>query len=300
MCKYSTLRMHKKDSEHNKVTGRNIICNTEGEFVYGEFIGGMSKETKDLRIVCNEVKDKSGINVIIDDGGDNIKRRTEAKYKMKIEPLTRGQGFAVVYDEDATRGKNANIIIGRNTNEISALFKKWLAESQPLPYLRGFNEDLGKEAEEYLFEILMEENYITKLSTDFEDTIQAYQISNTLLDAGEDMQNAILRVVKDSNLLEVDRIRKILKTAPAIGESDTESAKVFASLQDTDSKRIYHIIEYDKYSDNAFCLVDDNGEILWEEHKFEGLFNNEVIAVLKNEKYRNITLDVDGNISKAD
>ncbi len=298
MCKYITVRTHAKDSAHYKVTARNIICSTDGKFVYGEFIGEHSKTAKDLRKIIDEIKDKNGISVVMD-GGESIVRNREATYKSKIESLTRGQGYAVVYDESALRGKNSNIIIGRNTNEISALFKKWLSESQPLPYPRGFNEDLGKEAEQYLFETLISSGLITQLSTDFEQTIQAFEISTELLNAGEEMQKAILKVVKDSNLLEIDRLRKILKTAPAIGESDTEAAKVYGSLLNTSTKRIYHIIEYDKYSDMTFCLVNDGGEILWEEHGFEEIFNDEQIAVLKDEEYRDITLDVDGNISKA-
>ena len=298
MCKYITVRMHTRDSSHCKVTARNIINNTKGNFIYGEFIGSHGKSAKDLKRMVYEIKDKNGISIIMD-GGECIVRSREAHYKSKIEQLSRGQGFAIIYDENALRGKNANILIGRDTNEIHSLFKKWLAESQPLPYPRGFKEDLGKEAEAYLFDVLIEEGMITQLSTDFEQTVQAFEINSELLDAGEAMQKAILRVVKDSNLLEIDRLRKILKTAPAIGESDTEAAKVYGSLLNTSTKRIYHIIEYDKYSDMTFCLVDDNGEIFWEEHKFEEIFNDEQIAVLKEEKYQDITLDVDGNISKS-
>lgn len=292
MEKYIRVIVHKKSGFHVAIA-KNIVCDTNGRFVYGEFIGNDSKESKDLRSIINEIKDKYGLCVVMD-GGSYINRKPEGKYISSVENIGRGMAYGYLCHEDSIRGKNANIFLGRSKEEITIQFKKWLTESQPLPYPHGYKEDIKMEAEEYLFNILVERGFIKTL-TEVENEIYAYQIDSSLKDANIDMQRAILKVVKDANLLEIDRIRKILKEAPAIGESDLDAAKVFTVIQNLSTNKIYHVIECDSGTDNIFCLIDNNGAIEWEEHNLEKLFNNEQNIVLKGEDYENLYLDTNGN-----
>ena len=204
----------------------------------------------------------------------------------------------MIYDEESLRGKNAKILLGRTNEEVIVAFKKWLSESQPLPYLKGFNEELNMDAEAYLFSVLLERDLVYKLHDSGCDML-AYQLKDSLVGAGEDMQKAILKVIKDANLLEVDRIKKVLKKAPKIGEADSDKAKVYVSIKDLKDNKIYHAIEYTVSSDTVFCLVDKDGDILWEEHSFTALFSNEQTVILKGDEYKDIYLDVNGKVLAA-
>ncbi len=295
MCKYIEVIASGRDTSYF-ATARNVIVNSEDVLVYAELTGRHSAISKSLRGVLNGISGKNKTNVSFIGG---VTTKTEKNsYITKVQSLVKNMGFATVYNKSSFRGKDANIIIGRNSIEIQESFKNWLTNSQPLPYPRGYVEDLGKTAEEELFNILVGAGYIIKLSEDFEHTILAYEISQDILNASERMQKAILKVVKNSNLLEVDRVRKILATAPDIGESDSDNRKVYVSLRDKKASISYFVIEYDKYEKNVFCLVEKDGHIEWEEHNFENLFKDDNIAMLKGDEYEDICIDVDGNISK--
>lgn len=287
---YSKVYVHDKESRFFMAMMRNYIANSNGELVYAELVG----QEKDVRRILKEMKDRSGISVVLE-GGDSIKRGI-GKRKIVIEPLEKGC-FGFIYDEDAIKGSKANIILGKE-NQIVELFKKWLRESQPLPYARGFYKKIGMEAEDALMHILIDRGHIKTLHGLHTD-VHAYEISTVLLDGKETMQEAILDVAKQCGLLEIDRVRQLLTdNAPKLGESDPKETPVWVTLRNQSADTTYYVIEYDSSSDASFCLVKQGDEVLWEEHKIEDIFFDESIGMLKGEEYKNIVVDIDGNISK--
>jgi len=293
MHNYEKIYMQNKDYRHFQATMRNYIVNVNGEMVYAEIVG----QKEDVKGLLKEIKKLSGISIF--KGKETIDRAAGAAYVINFEELPKGQHFGMIYDKNALRGEDSRIIIGRNDEDILQSFKKWLQESQPLPYPKGFYENLKEDAESVLFHLLVIRNYVTQLHKEG-DTIKAYEISTECLGGKGAMQGAILDVAKQCGLLEVDRLRKLLReNAPKLGESNAEETKIFASLRNQRANQIYHIIEYDENTDQAFCLVDDGNEILWEEHNIEDIFYDENIGMLKSEEYKNLVANVDGKIYKA-
>ena len=291
--KYINVYMHKRDNRHYMAMMRNYIVGKNGILVYAEFVG----QESDVKTILNNISDHNGASVVMD-GGESIKITRESRYKTSTEKLKKGY-FGLIYNVDILKGKDASVLLGKN-NQIIDLFKKWLQESQPLPYPRGYYDELLGDAEDALFDELIKKNFIKTLHKDT-DTIKAYQLNTELKnDESHIMQEAILKVVKQCGLLEVDRLRKMLKeNAPQIGESDPIAAKVWATMRNNDRDIVYYVIEYDRSSDNVFCLVKKDNEILWEEHNLEKIFFNASIGLLKKEEFQNIVVNVDGNISKS-
>ena len=287
---YSKVYVHDKESRYFMAMMRNYITNSDGEIVYAEFVG----QEKDVRRILKEIRDQYNISVVIE-GGENISRGL-GKRKIVVEPLEKGC-FGYVYDEDAIKGGKARVLLGKE-DQILDLFKKWLRESQPLPYARGFYEKIGMEAEEALFHKLIDLGYITTLHGLNVD-VHAYEISTAILSAKEGMQAAILDIAKQCGLLEIDRVRQLLTdNAPKIGESDPKETPVWVTLRNQSADMTYYVIEYDAVSDSAFCLVKQGDEVLWEEHRIEDIFFDESIGMLKGDEYKNIAADIDGNIFK--
>ena len=287
---YKKIYVHDKNHRHFMAIMRNFIVNSYGELVYAEVVG----QEKDVKHILKEIKDSRGISAVIE-GGESIKRG-RGKRKTIVEPLKKGY-FGLIYDEKAIKGEGANVLLGRE-EQIIPLFKKWLRESQLLPYARGFYDKIGMEAEEALFHKLIDLGYIKTLHGLNAD-IHAYEISTAIKEAKEAMQVAILDIAKQCGLLEIDRVRTLLaENAPKIGESDPKQTPVWVTLRNQDADITYYVIEYDAVSDSAFCLVKQGDEVSWEEHKVEDIFFDESIGMLKGDEYKNIVADIDGNIFK--
>ncbi len=287
---YSKVYVHDKESRYFMAMMRNYITNSDGEIIYAEFVG----QEKDVRRILKEIRDRYGISVVIE-GGENIERGF-GKRKIVVEPLEKGC-FGYVYDEDAIKGGKVRVLLGKE-DQILDLFKKWLRESQPLPYARGFYEKIGMEAEEALFHKLNDLGHIKTLHSLHAD-VHAYEISTAILGAKEGMQAAILDIAKQCGLLEIDRVRQLLTDkAPKIGESNPKETPVWVTLRNQSADMTYYVIEYDVVNDSAFCLVKQGDEVLWEEHRIEDIFFNESIGMLKGDEYKNIAADIDGNIFK--
>ena len=288
---YKKVYVHDKKLRHFMAMMRNYITNSDRKIIYAELVG----QEKDVRKILKEIRNQHGASVVVD-GGKNINRGFGGKYKIVVEPLKKGC-FGYVYDEEAIKGSKARILLGKE-DQILELFKKWLRESQPLPYARGFYDKIGMEAEEALFHKLIDLGHIKTLH-DVSADVHAYEISTAILGAKEGMQKTILDIVKQCGLLEIDRVRQLLKdNAPKIGESDPKETPVWVTLRNQSADMTYYVVEYDVANDSAFCLVKQGDEVLWEEHKIEDIFFDESIGMLKGDEYKNIAADIDGNIFK--
>lgn len=289
---YRKVYMQKKDYRNFQATMRNYIVDQSGELIFAEFVG----QKEDVVGILRQLKLKYGTSAIIG-RGESISC-TEYSYSTKHEPLKKGH-YGLIYSENSMKGKNSTVLIGNSDEEIQKMFNKWMEESQPLPYAKGFYEELGEEAQYALFKLLVSHKHIVALHNE-KCTVKAYQISTNVLDGKTAMQEAILNVAKRCGLMEIDRLRKLLReNAPKIGESNPDKATIFASLMNQSKNIKYHIIEYDNERDSAFCLVKKDEEILWEEHEIAEIFFDEQIGMLKDEEHKNLVTNIDGNISKA-
>lgn len=290
--KYNKVFIHDKESRHYVATMRNHIVNESGDLVFAEFVG----QKEDVKKIVNSISGVHHTSIIVEN--ENNITRTSSGYSHKFESLQKGY-YASIWSK-SIKGNNATLLLGKDMAMIYELFKKWLIESQPLPYARGFVEELGDDAENALFDLLVKQEHITQLSDEKKHTILAFEISRAILNASQYMQDAILQIVKASGLLEIDRLRSMLsKNAPALDESDPDNAKIWVSLRNAAENTTYHITEYDENSDSAFCLVKKDEDVLWELHGLDEIFNNANIGLLKGNKYKNLTTDMSGTITQS-
>ncbi len=261
---------------------KNYIFNQSERLIYMELIGQQRDVTKlSAAIIGNE-------SVYLDDT-----RFHAESSQFKVEKHTKNHATSIIYAKDLFQ-RNSKIFIGRDDNEIYGFFKKWLKESQTLPYPQGYKEDLLMEAEQYIFNLMVEQKLLVELNSSGD--IKGYELKNEdLANGGEQMQDIILECVKSSGLLEVDRLRKKLKTAPLLGDSK-EEPDVYVVFKSAQQK--FYAVEYDPDTDNVFCLIVDGDERLWEEHNFGELFEDEDISLDKSLRAEDIYIDSESNIQE--
>ena len=134
-----------------------------------------------------------------------------------------------------------------------------------------------------------------KMNTTLQEGIKLAQEVESL---AASVNNGV-KIVLCTPFVHMTEVKKVLKKAPKIGEADSDKAKVYVSIKDLKDNKIYHAIEYTVSSDTVFCLVDKDGDILWEEHSFTALFSNEQTVILKGDEYKDIYLDVNGKVLAA-
>lgn len=281
--KYKNICRHTEHHFYTASTKKHVFDQSD-RLIYMEIIGQQDHVFKlSLGIVKHD-------SVFLDD-----KKFYAASAKFKIEKHNKNHSSSVIYQRDLF-SRDSNIFIGRDDEEIYMFFKKWLKESQTLPYPQGYKDVLLMEAERYILDLMIEKELLIELESFGE--IKAYALKNEELSNGsEEMQEVILECVNNSGLLEVDRLRKKLRLAPALGESSDEP-DVFVVLKSTGKK--YYAVEYDNDTDSVFCLVDDGKEILYKEYNFGELFSDDEMSIDKSIISEDIYIDIDGKVQRKD
>lgn len=259
--------------------------------LYAEFFGHKS----DCEMISKSFKSKNIHSKGLTYDGSCI--TTSELMSVTKMPISKNRVAYLATSKEAF-GRTPSVFIGRDSKECYRSFMTWLSYSQPLPYPRGYKEELGMEAEEYIFHEMITKGLLRTLDTT--GKIIAYSLASKYSEKSEIMMGIIISCVKKAGLLEVDRFKKILRdNAPDIGEAVSDNAHVHVTIENTASNVIYHVIEYDRNTEDAFCLINNKGTIEWEQINFTTLFDDEDNKVNKSEEYQNIKISDSGLITKV-
>lgn len=276
---------------YNAVVTKSIM--DENTILYVEFFAMNGNTEKIVKVLKQKKIKPEGLQF------DYINASKAKIMNVKKQVIEKRRSAAVAYDKEIF-GRNPKYFIGRSNDEVFAGFKSWLSNCQSLPYPRGFKEELECDAEKWIYEAMLDESILVPLKTT--GGMLGYKICNTYTDMDARMMKIIHNCVKAAGMLEVDRFKKIFQnSAPEIGESSPDTAKVFATIENKEDEKIYFIIEYDKASQEVFCLVKNKktNTTAWEQILFDDLFDNTETFVNKSEEYADITIDAKGNVSSA-
>lgn len=271
------------------VIATKFVLNSQ-EIEYLEFFGN----SKAVEHVCKDLRKANGRFTLADERVINFK-----KLSVKTQTISRGVVAAIAYNPDIF-SKTPLSFLGRNKDEVYASFKRWLHFVQPLPFPRGYKEEINIEAQRWIMDAMIAQSLLVPLKT--HGGMMGYSLATNVVPQDERMQKIILDCVKASGLLEIDRcIHHLKKSAPKIGESNVDLTKVFYTIENKRTNQSYYVIEYDQETKEVFCLVKENtsGKIIWEQVLFEKLFSDGDTYINKTEEFTDICISSDGTIKKA-
>lgn len=245
-------------------TARAVAYAKDGEaFVYLHLFG----MAKAVRGVVKALKKSKGRYYAPNAAIKKIKFFSGKTLAPAPKPLSKGKMEALVVDSKLS-SSHLRYIVGRDMEECYRTFHKWMHDIQILP------APVDSESEQTLFDLLLEWEAIEPLES---EGVIAYKLDASLEYGGETMQDAIREVLVRNGLLGIDRLRKRLKTAPAISDVNPDYAQVFVDF--VGKETTYRVVGYEPDQDLAMTMaVSEDGQG-WEEYKLSDLFNNNDLGI---------------------